>query len=92
VSINNSSTLTLRCDISFGDMEGSWRDRPALKGTETPSGSTGTSQTQYSLREEDMSRAQKALEEGRRIYVGNLPYEALSGDLERLFSSDQYTM
>jgi hypothetical protein len=75
-------------------MEGSWRDRPASESTNTPSGSTSTStsQTSYILRKEDMARAQKALEEGRRIYVGNLPYEALTGDVERLFANDQYTM
>jgi hypothetical protein len=39
-----------------------------------------------------MARAQKAVEEGRRIYVGNLPYEALTGDVEKLFANDQYTM
>ena len=39
-----------------------------------------------------MSRAQKAMEEGRRIYVGNLPYEALTGDVEKLFAGDQFTM
>jgi hypothetical protein len=73
-------------------MERSWRDRPASESTDTPSGSTSTSQAPYSLRKEDMARAQKAVEEGRRIYVGNLPYEALTGDVERLFASDQYTM
>jgi hypothetical protein len=73
-------------------MEGSWRDRPVLESTGTPSGNTSTSQTSYTLRKEDMARAQKAVEEGRRIYVGNLPYEALTGDVERLFANDQYTM
>jgi len=39
-----------------------------------------------------MARAQRAVEEGRRIYVGNLPYEALTEDVEKLFANDQYTM
>jgi len=73
-------------------MEGSWRDRPVSKSTGTPSGNTSTPQTSYALRKEDMARAEKAVEEGRRIYVGNLPYEALTGDVERLFANDQYTM
>jgi hypothetical protein len=73
-------------------MEKSWRDWPASESTDTPSGSTSTPQNLYRLRKEDIARAQKAMEEGRRIYVGNLPYEALTGDVERLFASDQYAM
>jgi RNA recognition motif-containing protein len=74
-------------------MEGSWRDRPASESNGTPSESRSISQPPpYSLRNKDMSRAQNAIEEGRRIYVGNLPYEALTGDVEKLFASGEYTM
>lgn len=73
-------------------MEKSWRERPASGSNGTPSGSANIGQAPYSIRNNDISRAEKAVEEGRRIYVGNLPYEALTGDVEKLFTSNQFTM
>jgi RNA recognition motif-containing protein len=74
-------------------MEGSWRDKPALESNGAAFESGSISQPPpYSLRNRDMSRAKNAIEEGRRIYVGNLPYEALTGDVEKLFPSGEYTM
>jgi hypothetical protein len=73
-------------------MEKSWGGSPASESNGAPFGSTTVSQPLYNLRNEDISRAEKAIEEGRRIYVGNLPYEALTRDVEKLFANDQYIM
>jgi len=34
----------------------------------------------------DDSKAEKAIEEGRRLYVGNMPYQATTKDVEKLFA------
>lgn len=45
-----------------------------------------------SIRGEDDPRTHQAIVEGRRLYVGNLPYMAKPKDIEALFSEDGYSM
>ena len=40
----------------------------------------------------DDSRSMQAIAEGRRLYVGNMPYRAKKKDVESLFSTGDYTM
>ncbi|KAL9576392.1 MAG: hypothetical protein Q9212_007135 [Teloschistes hypoglaucus] len=42
------------------------------------------------LRGEDDPRTLQAIAEGRRLYVGNLPYMAKTADVESLFEEDDY--
>jgi RNA recognition motif-containing protein len=49
--------------------------------------STGSSSAQ---RSRDDENALQAIDEGRRIYVGNLLYHAKTEDVEALFASDEY--
>lgn len=37
-------------------------------------------------------RAKQAIQDGRRLYVGNLPYMAKTDDVAMLFPNDQYTV
>ena len=60
-----------------------WRDLP-----KTVSISPGPEH----LRGEDDARTLKAIEEGRRLYVGNMPYMAKREDVESLFASHDYQM
>lgn len=45
-----------------------------------------------SLRGENDPRTLQAIAEGRRLYVGNLPYMAKTRDVESLFEGDDYQM
>lgn len=45
-----------------------------------------------SLRSEDDPRTLQAIAEGRRLYVGNLPYIAKTRDVESLFEGENYQM
>lgn len=42
------------------------------------------------LRGEDDPTTLQAIAEGRRLYVGNMPYIAKTKDVERLFAEDDY--
>lgn len=42
------------------------------------------------LRGEDDPATLQAIAEGRRLYVGNMPYIAKTEDVERLFAADDY--
>lgn len=44
------------------------------------------------IRGEDNPRTLQAIEEGRRIYVGNLPYLAGAKDIDDLFMNHGYEM
>lgn len=44
------------------------------------------------IRGEDDPRTLQAIEEGRRLYVGNLPYMAKTEDVENLFVRNGYQM
>lgn len=44
------------------------------------------------LRGEDDPNTLQAIAEGRRLYVGNMPYIAKTNDVEMLFASDDYRM
>jgi hypothetical protein len=38
----------------------------------------------------DDPQAQQAMAEGRRLYVGNMPYMAKTEDVDTLFQSEEY--
>ena len=44
------------------------------------------------IRGEDDPRTLQAIAVGRRLYVGNMPYMAKTGDVEALFEDDAYKM
>ena len=44
----------------------------------------------YHIRGEKDPRTLKAIKEGRRLYVGNLPYKAQTKDVEELFVKHSY--
>lgn len=52
----------------------------------TEAGSLGI----QTIRGEDDPRTAQAIAEGRRLYVGNLPYMAKADDVEDLFKSGEY--
>ncbi|KAL8693541.1 MAG: hypothetical protein Q9218_001666 [Villophora microphyllina] len=63
------------------------KDRAArVKGHEQ----INSSQEKSSIRGEDDPRTLQAIAEGRRLYVGNLPYMAKTRDIECLFEGDGY--
>ena len=59
------------------------------KNTVIPPSATSSSAT---LRGENDPRTLQAIEEGRRLYVGNLPYMARTEDVESLFVQHGYQM
>ena len=44
------------------------------------------------VREDDAAQTSQAIEEGRRLYVGNVPYAANIQDVENLFVGGDYVM
>ena len=44
------------------------------------------------IRGEDSTRTLQAIEEGRRLYVGNLPYLAGAKDIDDLFMNNDYQL
>ena len=53
-------------------------------------GSSG--QYEENTRPEDDSRTQQAIDEGRRLYVGNMPYFAKTADVTKVFSESGFEM
>ena len=63
---------------------------------ESPNAMTEPSPTppsrEIAIRGETDPRTLQAIAEGRRLYVGNLPYMAQTKDIENLFAQNDYQM
>ncbi len=95
-----SSNWRVRSAVSLGS---SWKDgsnnsesnhpRPTFSDRQDrPKTTSTTPGTPATIRGEDDPRTLQAIEEDRRLYVGNLPYVAKTKDVEELFISNGYQM
>jgi len=64
-------------------------ESPSLEGQGSPKPRTNTSRLAFSR---PSPHVPHAISEGRRLYVGNMPYTAKSEDVEALFTAAKFSM
>lgn len=70
-----------------------WRmkseESPGAQSPRSPSHQTNSSRSPFSR---STTNVPQSISEGRRLYVGNMPYSAKAEDVETLFPRDEYQM
>ena len=64
-------------------------ESPSVEGQGSPKPRTSTSRLAFSR---PRPHVPHAISEGRRLYVGNMPYTAKSEDVEALFTAAEFSM
>lgn len=69
-----------------------YQQREDIDGFPTESRQSETNRNSRTVRGEDDPRTLQAIAEGRRVYVGNMPYMAKTEDVESLFANSDLVM